>query len=368
MRSTSAASDNRMVDGVTAAFLDGGTARRREVALRFGESALELAEGGTAVARWSYEDIRRQDGPPGLLRLRNVSGPDLARVDIADAAAEAEIVRRCPHLDEAARSSGRTARRIVLWCLAAGLSVVLSAIYLVPIASNWLAPLVPWSVERRLGLAVDNQVRVLFGNGTCTEPNGRAALDKLAQRLGTHVQVPVPIEIEVLRSSSANALALPGGRVYVLDGLLRQAENVDEVAGVLAHELGHVAHRDNMRSLLQTAGLSFLFGMLLGDFVGGGAVMIAARSVVTSAYSREVETAADLYSVDLMSRVGGDPRALGTVLTRITGNIEPGPAILLDHPQTRDRVALINSLPAQRTPVPLLTPGEWAALKRICAG
>jgi Zn-dependent protease with chaperone function len=120
--------------------------------------------------------------------------------------------------------------------------------------------------------------------------------------------------------------------------------------------------------LLQAAGLSFLFGMVLGDFVGGGAVMIAARSVVTSAYSREVETAADLYSVDLMSRVGGDPRALSTVLTRITGNIEPGLTILLDHPQTRDRVARINALPAQKNPVPLLDPAEWAALKQICAG
>jgi predicted Zn-dependent protease len=68
-----------------------------------------------------------------------------------------------------------------------------------------------------------------------------------------------------------------------------------------------VAHRDGTRSILQSAGLSFLFGMLLGDFVGGGAVVIGARAVLRSSYSREVEGAADRYGVELMNRAGGDP-------------------------------------------------------------
>ena len=58
-----------------------------------------------------------------------------------------------------------------------------------------------------------------------------------------------------------------------------------------------MAHRDGTRSILQAAGLSFLFGMLLGDFVGGGAVVIGARAVLQSSYSREVEAAADRYGV-----------------------------------------------------------------------
>ena len=77
-------------------------------------------------------------------------------------------------------------------------------------------------------------------------------------------------------------MALPGGHVYVDDGLIAIAQTPDELAGVLAHEIGHVAHRDGTRTVLQTAGLSFLFGMMLGDFVGGGAVVIAARTVLKS--------------------------------------------------------------------------------------
>ena len=68
-----------------------------------------------------------------------------------------------------------------------------------------------------------------------------------------------------------------------------------------------------------------------------------------------------------MSRIGGDPRALGAILERIAGAIEPGLKILLDHPQTKDRVAAINA--GARPPSaaqPLLDAAEWAALKRIC--
>ena len=81
-------------------------------------------------------------------------------------------------------------------------------------------------------------------------------------------------------------------------------------------------------------GLSFLFGMLLGDFVGGSAVVIGARAVLQSSYSRETESAADRYGVELMRRAEGDPRALGTMLTRLGGAVHPGAA----EPAARGRI------------------------------
>ena len=121
--------------------------------------------------------------------------------------------------------------------------------------------------------------------------------------------------------------------------------------------------------MLQAAGLSFLFGMLLGDFVGGSAVVLGARAVLQSSYSRDVETAADRYGVELMDRAGGDARALGTLLTRIAGANHPGMEILRDHPDTKARIKVIEDLArAAGPPNPLLEPAEWHALKRICTG
>ena len=113
--------------------------------------------------------------------------------------------------------------------------------------------------------------------------------------------------------------------------------------------------------------LSFLFGMLLGDFVGGGAVIYAGKTILQTSYSREVESAADAYGVATMIKMGSDARALGTILLRIAGTTHPGPRILLDHPETQERVAAINAMAAGSAPSrALLEPAEWAALKRIC--
>jgi predicted Zn-dependent protease len=98
-------------------------------------------------------------------------------------------------------------------------------------------------------------------------------------------------------------------------------------------------------------------------------VVIGARAVLQSSYSREVEGAADRYGAELMNRAGGDVRALGAILTRLAGGLHPGIEILSDHPDTKARVAVIETLAAPATPSqPLLDPAEWRALKRICTG
>src|SRR5256886_15163623 len=121
------------------------------------------------------------------------------------------------------------------------------------------------------------------------EKQGRAALDGLAGGLEAAAALAMPLKVAVLHKPEANAIALPGGHIYVFEGLISKAQSPGEVAGVIAHEIGHVAHRDGTRSVLQAAGLSFLFGMVLGDFVGGGAVIIATKALLQTSYFREVE-------------------------------------------------------------------------------
>ena len=105
----------------------------------------------------------------------------------------------------------------------------------------------------------------------------------------------------------------------------------------------------------------------MGDFVGGGAVVLAAKTLLRTRYSREVEAAADAYGVNLMARIGGDQRALAAILSRIAGSTHGGPKILSDHPETRDRVAAIERMASGPPSRPLLDEAQWSALKSICA-
>jgi predicted Zn-dependent protease len=248
----------------------------------------------------------------------------------------------------------------------------------VPQLAARLTPLVPVALERRLGEAVDAQMRTLldinrsgqqFDCGAAdNEKAARAVFDKLISRLEIAAALPLPLRVTVARRALVNAMALPGGHIYVFKGLIDKANTPDELAGVVAHEIGHVSHRDGTRTALESAGLSLLFGTLIGDFTGGSALVLASRTMLQSAYSRDVEAAADAYSVTLMSKAGGDPRALGVILARIGGATEPGMKILLDHPETKARVAAINASAGSASGAPMLTTEEWAILKRICSG
>jgi Zn-dependent protease with chaperone function len=367
-----------------AVYFDGTSSARNEVLVEAGATGLRITTAHHRLLdEWSYAELRRMSAPDGVLRLGRGGETLLARLEIRDGALTAAIEDRADTLDRGGAAERRLLRKVVALSLAAGASLIVTAVFGVPALASRIIPFVPLAVERKLGEAVDKEIRSALdtrhlgaafacgaGNGT-GEIQGRAALDKLIGKLEAAAVLAVRLHVDVVRRAEPNAVALPGGHIYVYDGLIAKAQTPDELAGVLAHEIGHVAHRDGTRTVLQTAGLSFLFGMMLGDFVGGGAVVIAARTVLKSSYSRRVEAAADAYSVDLMAKAGGDSHALGAILARIVddkdGGKDPGMKLLLDHPETKGRIAAINAIAVSRATVPLVTAAEWSALKQICS-
>ncbi len=363
-----------------AIFFDGTSSVRNKVIVAATATGLRImaAQGRhRPLDEWAYEELRRMSAPEGVLRLGRHGETLLARLEIRDARLASIIEERAATLDRGGMAERRLRRKVIGLSFAAAASLIVTAVFGLPALASRIIPFVPLGVEHKLGAAIDKNIRpaldtqrlgAVFACGTApSEAAGRAALDKLVGKLEAVAALPFPLHVEVVRRAEPNAIALPGGHIYVDSGLIAQAQTPDELAGVIAHEMGHVAHRDGTRTVLQTAGLSFLFGMMLGDFVGGGAVVIAARTVLKSSYSRRAETTADAYSVDLMQKAGGDPHALGAILARIVEDKEHGIKLLLDHPETRDRIAAIDAVPVSGPITPLLDATDWSALKRICA-
>jgi Zn-dependent protease with chaperone function len=350
---------------VPALYLDGRSNRKRSVALRLA-AGLEIIEQGVVVEAWPYGDIRRADGPPALLRLSCVSALPLSRVEIEDAAAQAAVAAACPSLD-VGRSGPAQTRRIVLWSAAALCSILVLAIYGIPFAADRLAPILPSSVERRIGEGVDQQIRVMLGGKPCTGAEGQAAFTALVDKLKRAGGMDEPLEAHVVSSPVPNAFALPGGRIYLLDGLLQKAQTPDEVAGIIAHELGHVQHRDVMRKIIQTGGTSFLIGLLFGDVAGAGAVIFVSRSILDASYSRDAERNADAFAVEVMHKLGRSPRPMGELLYRVTGaEANKSITILAGHPLTEDRLAAMKAADRPNSGPEILSPRQWLELRSIC--
>ncbi|WP_229186567.1 M48 family metallopeptidase [Bradyrhizobium oropedii] len=348
-------------------FFDGLSNRRRIVALKLSD-ALEIRQDGEQLARWAFHDIRRADSPSGLLRLSCLTAPSLARLEIRDAALIAELIARCDTL-EADLPNRKGVVAIVGWSVAAAVSIVLVVLFGVPLAAERLTPLVPDSFERRIGDVAEAQVKVLFDGKPCSNAAGQAAFAKLVGKLRESAGFDNSVQSGVLATPVPNAFALPGGKVFLFDGLLEKAENPDEIAGVLAHELGHLRHRDSMRELIHNGGTSFLIGLLFGDVTGSGALIFASRSLVTSSYSRDAETNADTFAIETMHRLGRPAKPMGELMFRVTGKEGgKGFSLISSHPLTEDRLARMDKADAGNKPngQPLLSSAEWQALKGIC--
>ena len=350
---------------IVSVFYDGTSSRRHAVQLVLNDR-LEINENGAALATWPFADIRRADGVTGILRLSCLAAPSLARLEVRDAALAAALISRCPDLND--NAPGRhSVTSIVGWSLAAAVSIIAMVWFALPLAADRLAPLVPSALERRIGDAAEGQMGVMFGGKTCNSAAGGFAFNKLMKQISTAAGFDRPVRAAILNTPVPNAFALPGGKVYLFSGLLAKANDPDEIAGVLAHELGHVSHRDNMRNMIYSGGTSFLIGLLFGDVTGSGALIFASRSLFTASYSREAEQRADDFSIEVMHQLGRPTKPMGDLIFRVTGNQgDKTLSILANHPLTEDRLKHLSDENRPASGPPLLSAAEWTALKAVC--
>ena len=334
-----------------ARYFDGVQARAHDVTLQMRDGQVLIrstdgaAEGAVDVA-WPLNGVAAEGVPGGAVRLR--FGRDLARLVVDDPVYLEALrlgVRRWP----------RPARGWGL-ALAACAALVALAVLAVDWAPGMLAPFVPQSWEARLGKGA--QSAMLRGR-RCTGADGQRALDGLVARLAGGAG---PVQASVVDDGMVNAFTLPGRRVVVMRGLIASSGDGDELAAVVAHELGHVAHRDPTKALLRAMGLNLVMTSLGLGGVDGGQV---AGVLLTLSYGRAAETAADAYALQSLRAAGLRADGLARFFTRIEGKGGSLPAFLSDHPATTER-----RIKAQAGPegAPAFTAAEWTALRGMCGG
>src|ERR1700704_5769040 len=154
---------------------------------------------------------------------------------------------------------------------------------------------------------------------------------------------------KVVNASDINAFALPGGPMYVNRGMIEAARNEGEMAGVMAHELSHVALRHGTAQASKAQKYGLLAGILGigGQIVGGpagAAAQIAGQGVGVYflKFSREYETEADILGSQIMARAGYDPHDLANMFQTIERQGGGGGGFMSDHPSPANRYARIN--------------------------
>jgi Zn-dependent protease with chaperone function len=242
----------------------------------------------------------------------------------------------------------RQVRAVLAWLMAIAIFVAPSAAFAqtqISYHSNKYSASDDVKVGQQAAAEVEQQMPILRD----------AEVTSYVEQIGRRLVNAIPPQFQhsefryyfkVVNASDINAFALPGGPMYVNRGMIEAARNEGEVAGVMAHELSHVALRHGTAQATKAQKYQYgaIAGAILGSIIGGGLGQVVGQGsqMAVGAYflkfSREYETEADILGAQIMARAGYDPRDLANMFRTIERQSGGGGGgFLSDHPSPANR-------------------------------
>ena len=207
-------------------------------------------------------------------------------------------------------------------------------------------------IGRQLALEIEQQAKMI------DDPIVTEYINRVGQNVVLNSDAKIPFTIKVIDSDEVNAFALPGGYFYVNKGLILAADNEAELAGVMAHEIAHVAARHAMENAGkgQFIGYGILAGLIFTGPIGGTIIQNTAglgQLLAFFNFSRGAEVEADRLGVQYLYASGYDPTAMATMFEKLAAKNKKKPGTLsklfTSHPQSVDRrdasLALVSRFP-----------------------
>ena len=206
---------------------------------------------------------------------------------------------------------------------------------------DWYSLETEIAMGKQYAQQIENSVKLV------QDPVVTEYVNRIGQNLVRNSDAKVPFTIKVIDDDSINAFALPGGFFYVNSGLILAADNESEMAGVMAHEIAHVAARHATRQMTRAQLANFASIPLI--FMGGGigyAISSAAGLALPLtflSFSRGFEAEADYLGLEYMYKTGYDPQSFVAFFEKVQAKEKKKPGTLAKafstHPQTPDRIA-----------------------------
>jgi predicted Zn-dependent protease len=205
---------------------------------------------------------------------------------------------------------------------------------------NWYSLETEIRMGKQYSMQVENSVKLV------QDPVVNEYVNRIGQNLVRNSDAQVPFSIKVIDSDEVNAFALPGGFFYVNSGLLLAADEEAELAGVMAHEIAHVAARHGTRQMTraQWANIGTIPLIFIGGGLGYGIYEAAGLGLPLTfmKFQRNFEAEADYLGLQYMYKTGYDPQAFISFFEKIQAKEKKKPGTLAkafaSHPQTPDRI------------------------------
>jgi len=352
----------------SAEYFDGASAASSRTRVQLSGEWLIIGDPPGAIdsVRWPVADTRWISGKDKPV-LTLTDTPDARLVlDLPELALE--ISARNPAFREKIKTEKSRKTHALAWKFGLA-AIVLSAglLVAVPWLSRPLALVASDAWRDGMGKKSAAGIEKLLGK-RCDDIRGERALANLAERLSAALPTPEKIQVGVLDTDMVNAFALSGGHIRIMRGLITEAADADEVAGVLAHEIAHVALRHPEELMFRQMGYQILLSTIADSGMVTEATATVGLHLVNSAYSRGAETAADALALRLLRRANISSQGFEAFFARLDaaqGSVESAFKYVSSHPPSGQRKQLIEQNGNDgETAMPA---ADWAALKLVCA-
>ena len=184
------------------------------------------------------------------------------------------------------------------------ISVILIIIIAVFTLVNQIINFIPVELEQKIGSLVTSQLNI-NSSDSITQVQLNKLLDNLEQEVPNNSPGKRDYQLLYVPEPTVNALAIPGDKIIIYQGLLEKMDSENELAMVLGHEIGHFANRDHLRKIGNVVLMKLLLSFFLaqGDIVSSGANLT--NVIVNSQYSQKQETEADKFGLQLLNQYYG---------------------------------------------------------------
>lgn len=346
---------------ISANYFDGASARMHPVDLTLGEGLIALSGNGIAA---SYRLSQAQMAEPFSQAPCVLAFADGARCEVSDAGGKAALAKALGY-----RKSGVVRLQQHWYGAMLALILLVGSLFAmvqwgVPALGERIVPALPITVDQRVGNeALRAMQRANFFQPTRLSDERVAEVQAIFNEIRpTQSRMPLTLKIVAMLDTPPNAFALPNGTIMLTDQMilhiLNEENELDDdmkaaIAGILAHEIGHVEGRHSMRAIVRSSMLAVGSAGLFGDFstvVAGAPVLI-----MNMDYSRQMERASDEYAITLMKQAGLSTAPLADLFdsmqrvnpgaSQLPRWMRPKSSYLSSHPANQERAARFRAGP-----------------------
>jgi|GEM_PF-1720724 len=352
-----------------ATYFDGQTAQPWSVEIELSRKSVDIFDDdGRKLSSWPLRNISRVPpmGRKHPIRLKNrlVSN---ARLTVRDSETVEVLRVLLPKLFPDRQPGMRLVRAAVTLGLITAVTV--ASLYVsIPRLARPIADAIPPQWESQLGRTTS---RTISQNWSYCEGVGLEEVDDLVARLTAKTQSNYEIKVRVIDAEVMNAFAVPGGNIFITDELIEMMESPDELAGVMAHEIGHIVLRHPLEGMLSQMGVVLFLNMLTagstGDILGLGA------TIAVVSYTREYETEADAFALELLQSVNIKTTGYAELFKRLDAmekvaadeDVFGLESIMRTHPVSELRAQQAAEVTVEE-PIVSMSDEGWEKVKTLC--